>query len=71
MADNKAASGSHVRVDRAVRLFRFLARSQQLKSNSPRTTDSYDSVLWLDQLPEHEAIHSAHRASSITRVPHS
>ncbi|WP_367130326.1 AAA domain-containing protein [Saccharothrix sp. HUAS TT1] len=48
-------------VDRAVRLFQFLARSQQLKSNPPRTTDSYDSVLWLGQLPEHPAIRSAHR----------
>lgn len=80
MADNKAASGPQVTaVDRAVRLFRFLARSQQLKSNSPRTTDSYDSVLWLDQLPEHEAIRSAHRTGdvepgsallTVDRVPH-
>ncbi|MFC3450937.1 AAA domain-containing protein [Amycolatopsis speibonae] len=66
-------------VDRAVRLFQFLARSQQLKSNSPRTTDRYDSVQWFWQLPEHPAIRSAHREEapepgevllSVERVAH-
>ncbi|QFZ18823.1 AAA domain-containing protein [Saccharothrix syringae] len=62
MADNDAAPDPRdKRVDRAVRLFRFLARGQQLKSNPPRTTDSYDSVLWFAQLPEHPAIRAAHR----------
>jgi very-short-patch-repair endonuclease len=66
VADNQTISGPLVPVvDRAVRLFRFLARSQQLKSNSPRTTGSYDSVLWFDELPEHQAIRSAHRADQV------
>lgn len=79
-ADNMAVPGPQATtVDRAVRLFRFLARSQQLKSNPPRTTDSYDSVLWFDQLPDHQAIRSAHRAGdvdpgaallTVDRVPH-
>ncbi|MFD5825984.1 AAA domain-containing protein [Lentzea sp. NPDC060358] len=55
-----AAEQRGTAVDRAVRLFQFLARSQQLKANPPRTTDRYESVLWLGQLPEHPAIRSAH-----------
>ncbi|KOV87261.1 hypothetical protein ADL03_07310 [Nocardia sp. NRRL S-836] len=41
-------------------MFQFLARSQQLKSNPARTTDSYASVLWFGRLPEHPAVHPAH-----------
>ncbi|MBW4717300.1 hypothetical protein [Saccharothrix obliqua] len=62
MANNGAAPNPQdAAVGRAVRLFEFLARSQQLKSNPPRTTDSYDSVLWFGQLPDHPAIRSGHR----------
>ncbi|MGW0520764.1 AAA domain-containing protein [Crossiella sp. NPDC003009] len=62
MADNGVAPNVRgTAVDRAVRLFEFLARSQQLKSNPPRTTSSYESVLWFGQLPVHPAIRSAHR----------
>ncbi|MCS7482052.1 AAA domain-containing protein [Umezawaea endophytica] len=62
MADNGAVPNPQgAAVDRAVRLFEFLARSQQLKSNSPRTTDSYDSVLWFGQLPDHPSVQAAHR----------
>ncbi|MFJ6673282.1 AAA domain-containing protein [Actinosynnema sp. NPDC091369] len=64
MNDDAAPNPRGAAVDRAVRLFEFLARSQQLKSNSPRTTDSYDSVLWFGQLPNHPAIRSAHREDS-------
>jgi very-short-patch-repair endonuclease len=61
VANNGAAANPQgTEVDRAVRLFEFLARSQQLKSNSPRTTDSYESVLWFGQLPAHPAIRSGH-----------
>lgn len=51
-------------VDRAVRLFEFLARAQQLKTSSPRTVDTYQregSVLWLGDLPDHPAVLAAHR----------
>ncbi|CAM3907402.1 AAA domain-containing protein [Kibdelosporangium persicum] len=58
--DGAAPNPQSTAVDRAVRLFEFLARSQQLKSNPPRTTDSYESVLWFGQLPEHPAIRPAH-----------
>jgi hypothetical protein len=48
-------------VGRAVRLFEFLGRAQQLRNQPPRTVDGYRSVLWLDSLPDHPAISSAHR----------
>lgn len=48
-------------LDRAVRLFQFLARSQQLKSRPPVTVDSYDSVLWLREMPDHPAVRTAYR----------
>ena len=80
MANGGAARGQHDKtVDRAVRLFQFLARSQQLKSKPARTTDSYESVLWFGRLPEHPAVRSAHRDTvfeaggsllSVERVAH-
>ena len=48
-------------VGRAVRLFEFLGRAQQLRNQPPRTVDGYRSVLWLDSLPDHPAVNSAHR----------
>jgi hypothetical protein len=48
-------------VGRAVRLFEFLGRTQQLRNQPPRTVDGYRSVLWLDDLPDHPAVSSAHR----------
>ncbi|MEV0649428.1 AAA domain-containing protein [Phytomonospora sp. NPDC050363] len=47
-------------VDRAVRLFRFLARVQQLRSDPPRTVEAYQqgggAVLWFAGIPEHPAV---------------
>lgn len=51
-------------VARATRLFEFLGRAQQLKSQTPRSVASYQkdgSVLWLADLPHHTAVRSAHR----------
>lgn len=51
-------------VDRAIRLFRFLARAQQLKSKPVRTTESYlrdGAVHWIGDVPSHRAVHVAHR----------
>lgn len=51
-------------VDRALRLFEFLGRAQQLKTNPPRTIETYErdgAILWLADLPHHPAIHSAAR----------
>ncbi|WP_104478982.1 AAA domain-containing protein [Actinokineospora auranticolor] len=60
-------------VARAGRLFEFLARSQQLRTSAPRTTDSYESVLWLGELPEHPAVRRAPEPGAllfeVARVP--
>ncbi|HEY1323937.1 MAG TPA: hypothetical protein VGF32_27005, partial [Streptosporangiaceae bacterium] len=49
-------------LDRAVRLFEFLGRAQQLKSQPPRTVEGYrrdGAVLWLGELPRHPAVMAA------------
>ncbi|WP_232519750.1 AAA domain-containing protein [Actinosynnema pretiosum] len=43
-----------------MRLFEFLARSQQLKSNPVRTTNGYQLTLWFGDLPDHPSVRSAH-----------
>lgn len=46
-------------VDRARRLFQFLARVQELKSRPVRSVDGYREAggpLWLSSLPDHDAI---------------
>ncbi|OLF15429.1 AAA domain-containing protein [Actinophytocola xanthii] len=48
-------------VDRAVRLFEFLGRVQQLRATPPREVDGYRAVHWLGDLPEHPAVLGAHR----------
>lgn len=48
-------------VDRAVRLFEYLGRVQQLKANPVRTVEGYlrdGSVLWLKDVPAHHAVTS-------------
>lgn len=56
------------RVDRAVRLFQYLARIQQVKSQPPRTLDTYQrdgAVLWFHNTPNHPAVSSAHRGEDL------
>ncbi|MBO4208638.1 AAA domain-containing protein [Micromonospora echinofusca] len=47
------------RIDRAVRLFEFLARAQQSAITAPRTLDGYETA-WLRDMPRHPAVHFAH-----------
>ncbi|MCM4083076.1 AAA domain-containing protein [Paractinoplanes hotanensis] len=47
-------------LDRAVRLFEFLARAQQSAVTAPRTLERYDEVVWTRNLPRHPAVHFAH-----------
>ena len=52
------------RLERAKNLFEFLARAQQLKSSPVRSTDVYardGEVIWFADLPDHQAVTSAHR----------
>lgn len=71
-----------VLVDRGTRLFRFLARSQQLRTAAIPATDRYEregAVHWLAKVPDHPAIHVGGRDEassdddvlvlSIDRVP--
>ncbi|MFI5933837.1 AAA domain-containing protein [Actinoplanes sp. NPDC051494] len=46
-------------LDRAVRLFEFLARAQQATTSSARTHEGYQ-LAWADDLPRHPAVHFAH-----------
>ncbi|MEV6373580.1 AAA domain-containing protein [Micromonospora musae] len=47
------------RLDRAVRLFEFLARAQQSTVSAPRNYDGYQ-LAWSRDLPRHAAVHFAH-----------
>lgn len=49
-------------VDRAIRLFQFLMRAQEVRDESARTVDTYrrdGAVLWFGDLPHHPAVRSA------------
>lgn len=52
-------------VRRAVNLFTFLSRTQQLLVKPIRTVDKFEQTLWFGDLPEHGAIHSAHRVAEL------
>ncbi|WP_253843241.1 AAA domain-containing protein [Mycobacterium colombiense] len=49
---------------KAINLFTFLGRSQQLLVKPVRTADKYEKVMWFGELPDNPAIQSAHRAAS-------
>jgi very-short-patch-repair endonuclease len=51
-------------VRKAVNLFTFLGRTQQLLVKPVRTVDKFEKVLWFGDLPEHLAVHSANRAAN-------
>jgi very-short-patch-repair endonuclease len=49
-------------VDRAIRLFQFLMRAQEVRDEPARTVEAYrreGSVLWFGDLPHHPAVRSA------------
>src|ERR1700751_5647915 len=51
-------------VRKAVNLFTFLGRTQQLLVRPVRTVDKFEKSLWFGGLPEHQAVHSAHRVAT-------
>jgi hypothetical protein len=54
------------RVEKAIKLFAFLARAQQLRSTPVRTIDGYERdghVVWLRDVPVHDAVHCAVQGS--------
>lgn len=52
-------------VRRAVNLFTFLSRSQQLMVRPVRAVDRFEQALWFGDLPDHAAIRSAHRIAEL------
>lgn len=56
MVEDADQAGRSALVGRAVRLFEFLGRTQQLRTQPPRTTDAYRAVHWLGDLPGHPAV---------------
>ena len=52
-------------VRRAVNLFTFLSRTQQLLVKPIRTVDKFEQALWFGNLPDHQAIRSAHRIAEL------
>lgn len=52
-------------VRRAVNLFTFLSRTQQLLVKPIRTVDGFEQTNWFDDLPDHQAIRSAHRVAEL------
>lgn len=53
-------------VRRAVNLFTFLGKAQQLLVKPVRTVDKFEDAMWFVDLPDHEAIRSAHRVAELT-----
>jgi very-short-patch-repair endonuclease len=65
-------------IRKAVNLFTFLGRAQQLLVKPIRTVDKFEKVMWFGDLPEHPGVDSAHRGAareanapllSVARVP--
>ncbi|MCW2685341.1 MAG: IstB-like binding protein [Mycobacterium sp.] len=52
-------------VRKAVNLFTFLGRAQQLLVKPIRTIDKFEKVMWFGDLPDHPSVHSAHRVAEL------
>lgn len=52
-------------VRRAVNLFTFLGQAQKLQVKPVRTVSGFEQAMWFADLPEHEAIRSAHRVAEL------
>ncbi|MGH3440305.1 MAG: AAA domain-containing protein, partial [Sciscionella sp.] len=63
MGDEQNEQVSLVR--KAVNLFTFLGRTQELLVKPVRTADKFEEVMWFSDLPEHPAVHSAHRLAGL------
>lgn len=50
---------------KAINLFTFLGHTQKLLVKPIRTVDKFEKVLWFGNLPDHSAIHSAHRIACL------
>jgi very-short-patch-repair endonuclease len=50
---------------KAINLFTFLGKTQQLLVRPVRNVSGFDKVMWFGDLPDHEAIWSAHRFAAL------
>src|SRR3546814_15437378 len=50
---------------KAINLFTFLGKSQQLLVRPVRNVTGFDKVMWFGDLSDHEAIWSAHRVAAM------
>jgi len=61
--DQQSDEGSLVR--KAVNLFTFLGRIQQLLVKPVRTVDAFEESIWFSKLPEHSAVRSRHSSAKL------
>src|SRR5262245_39068673 len=52
-------------VRKAVSLFTFLGRTQQLLVKPVTSVDRFEKAIWFGDLPEHSGVHSAHRLANL------
>src|SRR4051794_40526050 len=50
---------------KAVNLFTFLGRTQQLLVTPVRVVDKFEKVIWFGDMPDHPAVSSAHRVANL------
>lgn len=50
---------------KAINLFTFLGRTQQLLVRPVRYVSGFDKVMWFGELPDHDAVWSAHRVAAL------
>ncbi|RAV11216.1 ATP-binding protein IstB [Mycobacterium colombiense] len=63
MADQQSDEGVLVR--KAVNLFTFLGRTQQLLVKPVRTVDAFEEAVWFSNLPHHLAVRSRHASADL------
>jgi very-short-patch-repair endonuclease/DNA polymerase III delta prime subunit len=59
--DQQSDEGGLVR--KAVNLFTFLGRTQQLMVKPVRTVDGFEEAVWFSKLPDHAAVRGRHRGT--------
>ena len=52
-------------IRKAVNLFTFLGRAQELLVKPIRTVDKFERVMWFGDLPDHASVRSAHRVAEL------
>ncbi len=64
MVANDGETAEAVLLRKAINLFTFLGRTQEMLVKPTRTVDRFEKAIWFGALPVHPAIRSAHRTHS-------